>query len=101
MAEANQKVPQATTPAQAQVMSRAVMVLARQKPIKLAKRQFQAQGLKPQYMARREIVAAAEGYLVKHRSELIAEATQTVARWHAQGMFGPRGGIRNPVRRVV
>ena len=44
-------------------------------------------------MARGKIVAAANEYLANH-SELIAEAKETVLRWHAEGVFGPRGGIR-------
>ena len=47
----------------------------------------------------REITALAEAYVLVH-PELIAEAKETVLRWHAEGMFGPRGGIRNPVRRA-
>ena len=60
MIEANNRLPQATTLAQAQTMSRAVMVLARQRAVKGAKRQFQAQGLKPQRMAWKEIAAAGD-----------------------------------------
>jgi len=56
--------------------------------------------MKPQYMPRREIVALAEEYLAKHRAELIAEAREIVDQWQAEGVFGPRGGIRNPARRA-
>jgi hypothetical protein len=49
------------------------MVLARERAVKGAKRQFQAQGLKPQRMAWKEIAAAGDVYLANHR-ELIAEA---------------------------
>jgi len=75
------------------------MVLARQRAVKGAKRQFQAQGLKPQRMAWKEIAAAGDVYLANHR-ELIAEAKETVLRWYAEGMFAPRGGIRIRVRRA-
>ena len=44
-------------------------------------------------MSLREIVVAADEYL-PHHPELIAEAKEIVDRWHAEGMFGPRGGIR-------
>ena len=49
--------------------------------------------------AAREITSAAEEYVSGH-PELIASAKEMVLRWHAEGMFGPRGGIRNPVRRA-
>jgi len=82
MVEATRILQQAPTPAQAHAMSAAVMVLARQRAIKGAKRQLQAKGMKPQYMAQREIVAVANEYLANH-PELIAEAKETVLRWHA------------------
>ena len=75
------------------------MVLARRSAVKAVKRQFQAQGLKLHRMAHREIVAAANDYLANH-PELIAEAKETVLRWQAEGVFGKRGGIRNPVRQA-
>jgi hypothetical protein len=70
------------------------MTLARQRAIKAVTQWIRDQGHKPQYMARSEIVAAANDYLGNHR-ELIAEAKEIVLRWHAEGMFGPRGGIRS------
>jgi hypothetical protein len=85
-----------TSHAQRRAMGRAVMVVARQRAIKAAKREYQAQGLKPQQMAYRVIVSAAEEYLAKHRAELIAEAREIVDQWKAEGVFGPRGGIRSP-----
>jgi hypothetical protein len=80
-------------------MSAAVMTLARQRAIKAVKRQIRDRGQKSQYMAQGEIVAAANEYLPNH-PELIAEAKEIVLRWHVEGMFGPRGGIRNRVRRA-
>jgi hypothetical protein len=82
------------TLAQARTMGHAVIVLARQSAIKAVKRQLQAQGLRPQLMAYREIVAAANEYLANHRDELIPQAKAIVERWKAEGVFGPRGGIR-------
>lgn len=41
----------------------------------------------------REITALAEAYLAGH-PELIAAAKETVLQWQAEGVFGPRGGIR-------
>jgi hypothetical protein len=99
MVEATPILQQAPTPAQAQAMSAAVMALARQRAIKAVKQEIRDRGNKPQYMARGEIVAAANDYLGNHR-ELIAEAKETVLRWHAAGMFGPRGGIRTRARRA-
>ena len=93
MIEATRILQQAPTPAQAQAMSAAVMALARHRAIKAVKREIRDRGLKPQYMALREIVVAADEYL-PHHPELIAEAKETVLRWHAEGMFGKRGGIR-------
>jgi hypothetical protein len=77
--------------------SLAVFVLARQAARKAVKRQLQARGLKPQYMSARDISVLADEYLAEHR-ELITEAKATVAQWQAEGVFGPRGGIRNPPR---
>lgn len=84
--------------AQARAMKMAVVVLMRQWAIKAVKQLFQRQGLKPQHMAHREIVAAADDYLANHRSELTAEAKAIVDRWYAEGVFGKRGGIRSRVR---
>jgi hypothetical protein len=99
MVEATRILPQAPNPAQAQAMSAAVMSVARQRAIKAVTQRIRDRGHKPQYMARGEIVAAANEYLPDH-PELIAEAKETVLRWHAEGMFGPRGGIRNRFRRA-
>jgi hypothetical protein len=93
MDEADHRLPQSTTPAQARTMGRVVMALARQRAIKAVKQQIRDRGLRPQYMSLREIVVAADEYL-PHHPELIAEAKEVVDRWHAEGMFGPRGGIR-------
>ena len=81
---------------QAQVrasMGMAVNVLARQAALKEAKRQLQAQGLKPTHLSHGDLVVRAEQYLAEHRAELIAEAREIVARWQAAGVFGKRGGI--------
>ena len=98
MDEAIHRRPQATTPAQAQATSKAVVVLARRMALKKVQMMLKAQGLKPLRMERKTIVATADAYLVKHRGELINEAKEIVERWHAAGMLGPRGGIRNPIR---
>ena len=100
MDEADHRLSQSTTPAQERTMGRAVMVLARQKAIKAVKRQIRDRGLKPQYMALREILVVANDYLANH-PELVAEAKETVLRWHAEGMFGPRGGIRTRAHRAT
>jgi hypothetical protein len=102
MVEATRRLQQApvTSHAQRQAMGRAVMVLARQRAIKAAKQAFQARGVKIAQMSHREIVVAAEEYLAKHRAELINEARAIVDQWNEEGVFGLRGGIRNPVRRA-
>jgi hypothetical protein len=53
MAEANHSVHQA----QVRAMAAAVMVLARQRAIKEAKREFQARGLRPHHMPHREMMS--------------------------------------------
>jgi len=58
--------------------SAVIVTLARQAAIKAVKRQLQAQGLKPQYMAKREIVGLAEEYLLEHRQVLLAQTWQRV-----------------------
>jgi hypothetical protein len=77
--------------AQAQLrasMSLATNTLARQAAIKAAKRQLQAQGLRPSQFSHRELVLRADAYLAEHREELIAEARRIVDRWQAEGFFG-------------
>jgi hypothetical protein len=100
MDEANHRLQQIPTPnqAQRQVMDRAVMTLAHREAIKAVKRQFQRQGLKLSHFPHKVIAAEAEQYLAQHRAELIAQAIEIVERWHAEGMFGPRGGIRTRSR---
>jgi glutamate racemase len=101
MEEATHSVQQAPEPnhAQRHAMGRAVIVLARQAAIKEVKAAIQRQGRRKVWqIARREIVAIAEEHLAANRATLIAKAKAMVDRWHAEGAFGPRGGIRNPVR---
>jgi glutamate racemase len=103
MVEAANRLQQApaSSQAQRQSMSRAVMVLARQAAIKQVKAAIRRQGRRKVWqIAYREIVALAEDYLAANSAKLIAEAKAMVDRWHAEGVFGPRGGIRNPVRRA-
>jgi hypothetical protein len=74
-------------------MGRAVMILARQRAIKEAKRQLAARGLKVANYSRREIVAMAEEVILadaQHRAEIIAEAKAIVADWEAEGYCEPR-----------
>ena len=97
MVEADHIVTQAPAPnhAQRRTMSRAVRVLAMQAAKRAVKRAIQARGQKLANSAVREITVVAEEYLAGH-PELIAEAKETVLRWHADGVFGSRGGIRTP-----
>jgi hypothetical protein len=99
--EAKHSLPQTATPAQARAMERAVVVLARRMALKRVEMMLRAKGPRPQRMERNTIVATADAYLFKHRSELITEAKGVVDRWHAEGRFGRRGGIRNPVPSAV
>ena len=59
----------------------AVMVLARRCARKAVERQLQEQGLKPRYMALREINLFAQDYLAQHREQLRAEAEHAIATW--------------------
>ena len=75
-------------------MTVAVRVRAMRAAKNAVKRAIQARGLKKLAdIPAREITLAAEEYVAGH-SELMAEAKETVLRWHAEGVFGPRGGIR-------
>jgi hypothetical protein len=91
MVEATHRLQQAPATDQAQraSMSRAVMVLARQRAVREAKRRLQAQELKPAHYLHREVVAMAEAYITQH-PELIAEARETALRWLAEGLFGKK-----------
>jgi hypothetical protein len=66
-------------------MSLATNTLARQRALKAAKHQLQAQGLRPSQFSHRELTLRAEACLAAHREELIAEAKQIVARWEREG----------------
>jgi hypothetical protein len=46
-------------------------------------------------MPAREISLRAEQYLAEHRASLIAEATQTIERWQAEGFFGKRAKLKS------
>jgi hypothetical protein len=73
----------------------AVMILARRGAFKIAEQQLRDRGLKPQRMARKEIVALADEYLAERRAQLIAEAAERVARLQAEGFFGkPRANLK-------
>jgi hypothetical protein len=76
----------------------AAVTLVKREALKAIKQQMQAKGLKPSQIPLKVIDEAAADYLAQHRSELIADAKAIVERWNADGMFGPRGGIRKPLR---
>lgn len=95
MAEANHRLQQTPNAAQAASMRIGVFVLAQREAVKIVKRQMQAKGLKVALIAHREIAVEAQEYLAQH-PELFARSKATVDRWHAEGVFGPRGGIRSP-----
>jgi hypothetical protein len=59
----------------------AVMILAHRRAKKAVKRELQEQGLKPKYIAPREINLLAHAYLAQHRPELLAEAEHVIATW--------------------
>ena len=93
MAEANRSVQQA------QLRTMATMTLARQRALKAAKRQLEAQGLRPSHFSHRDLVIRADAYLATHREELIAEAREIVLRWQAEGFFGKRAALLSDAQR--
>ena len=94
MVEANHSVQQMARQAQLHSsMSQAAICLARQAAIKETKRALAAKGLKPQYIARREIVTMAKDYLAAH-PELIAEAKPIVEQRRREGFFGKEKAAR-------
>lgn len=70
------------------------MTLAHREAIKAIKLRLQRQGLKLSRFSHRDIVIEAEQYLAEHQAELFPVAKAMVDRWYAEGVFGPRGGIR-------
>ena len=74
--------------------------LVQQPAINAVKQQLRRQGRKLGDFSHREIVLAAEKYLAAHRAELIAEVMPIVERWRAEGVFGKRWVIQNPLRRA-
>jgi hypothetical protein len=97
MVEATHSVHQAQLRAR---MARAVAVLCHQRAIKEVKARIAGEGRKVAHFSMREIALMAEAYVAQHRPRLIAEARPIVDRWAKEGVFGPRGGIRNPRRRA-
>ena len=59
----------------------AVMILAHRRAKKAVERELQSRGLKPRYIAPREINQLAHDYLAQHRPELLAEADHAIATW--------------------
>ena len=86
MVEATHNVQQAQLRAR---LAQAAMTLAKYEAEKAVKQALKGQGLKPQYIPRREIVREAKEYLALH-PELIAEAKPIVEHWCREGFFGKR-----------
>ena len=86
MVEATNSVQQVALRAR---LAHAAITLARHEAEKAVKQALKGQGLKPQYIARREIVTMAKAYLAAH-PELIAEARPIVEQWRREGFFGKR-----------
>jgi hypothetical protein len=90
MVEASLSLQQSQGQAQLRAsMSRAAITLAHREAEKAVKRGLAAQGIKPQLIAKREIVAMAQAYLAQH-PELIDEARPVIEQWAAEGFFGKR-----------
>ena len=70
-------------------LARAAITLAHREAEKAVTLALKGQGLKPRYIARREIVTLAKDYLAAH-PELIAEAKPIVEQWRREGFFGKR-----------
>lgn len=80
-------------------MRRAIKVLAIREAIKAVKQQMISQGLKVEHVPHEIIVAAADEYLNRHRSELVAEAAKIVERRSSPDVpSGRRRGIRNQIQ---
>ena len=100
MGEATPTITKTSAPnhAQRSVMTRAVRVLAQQRAIKEVKAAIQREGkVKLSQVLHRDIVSMAEARViadVPYRERLIADAKRVVEQWHADGVFGPRGGIQ-------
>jgi hypothetical protein len=75
------------------------MILARRRAFKIAEGQLRGQGIRPHHIARKIISGLADEYLAEHRAELIAEATEIVDRWKAEGFFGKNGASEIVSRR--
>ena len=99
MVEANHSLQEVALQAR---LAQATITLARQQAEKAVKGQLQLQGLKPQYIARRQIVSLAREHLSRH-PELIAEAKPIVEQWAAGGFFGKRAALTGhiPCRTVI
>jgi hypothetical protein len=89
MIETAPSLQQATLQAR---LAQAAITLARRGAEKAVEMALKRQGKKPQYIARREIVALAKEYLAAH-PELIAEARPLVERWRKEGFFGKRAAL--------
>ena len=87
MVEANYSLQQVALQAR---LAHAAITLAQREAEKAVKQALRGQGLKPQCIARREIVALAKDYLAVH-PELIAEAKPIVEQWRREGFFGKQG----------
>jgi len=77
MAEANHRLPQIATAAQARITT-AAHVLAQFRSRQLVKEQLQRRGVKVSHLATREITALASEYLREHRTELMPDAIETI-----------------------
>jgi len=88
MVEANHRLPQTLTAAQARITTASV-VLAQFRARNAVKEELRKQGLKVSHFAAREITSWARVYLDEH-PELIADARPVIERWTAEGVFGKR-----------
>ena len=70
-------------------LAHATITLAQYEAEKAVKLALKGQGLKPQYIARREIVTMAKDYLAAH-PELLAQAKPIVEQWRREEFFGKR-----------
>jgi hypothetical protein len=101
MVEAVSSLTPSRAQRQAQRMHHAVRVEAMRRAREEVKAAIRREGrIKLCSVPSREITAMAEDYIRDHR-EIIAEARARVEQWAAEGMFGPRGGIRNPSHSAV
>ena len=80
-------------------LAHAAITLAKYEAEKAVRQALRGQGLKPQYIAKREIVTLAKDYLAEH-PELIADAKPIIERWRREGSSASELPALNETRKL-